>query len=75
MAQPPAASEEFVDIYYQEYRSQGTLVYTGQDLVEEAYTTDGYPGRDSTSYEYITYNEPFSVRTIVFYVPLSYFRK
>ncbi|KAI5191453.1 hypothetical protein NECID01_1447 [Nematocida sp. AWRm77] len=71
----PEGIDGFEDVYYQEYRSQGTLLYTGDSLVSEPYAKDGYSEKDSTTYEYITYNEAFSVRTIVFYIPMTYLRK
>ncbi|KAH9387350.1 uncharacterized protein NEMAJ01_2246 [Nematocida major] len=65
----------FNDVYYQESRLNGTLVYTGKKMKPEPYAKDGYPGKSSTSYEYITYDEPFSARTIIFKVPMSYLRR
>lgn len=67
--------EGFNDVYYQESRLNGGLVYTGKRLKSEPYKKDGYPGKDSISYEYITYNEPFSARTVIFKIPMSYLRK
>lgn len=65
----------FNNVYFQESRSAGSLLYTGNSLIPEAYTKDGYKGKSSSSYEYITYNEAFSARVIVFKVPMSYLRK
>ncbi|KAI5189359.1 hypothetical protein NEMIN01_0422 [Nematocida minor] len=67
--------EGFNDVYYQESRMSGTLKYSGETLESEPYKKDGYPGKSSTSYEYITYNEPFSTRTVIFKIPMSYLRK
>ncbi|KAI5185943.1 hypothetical protein NEHOM01_1166 [Nematocida homosporus] len=72
---PQDELQGFEDVYYQEYRSQGSLVYTGDDVIPDTYATDSYPGKDSTSYEYITYNEAFSTRTIIFKIPFSHFRR
>jgi len=64
--------ERFESIYYQEFRLKGSLVYDGKDLIPQSYSVDGYPGKPSISYEYITYDEPFSTRTVVFYIPRKY---
>lgn len=58
-------------VYFQDFRTQGGLRYTGKDLLPEAYTSAVYPGVSSISYEYITYNEAFSSRDIVFSIPMS----
>lgn len=65
----------FEDVYFQESRLAGSLLYTGDSLSPEPYTKDGYKGRNSSSYEYLTYNEAFSARVIIFKVPMSYLRK
>lgn len=65
----------FNDVYYQESRLAGSLLYTGKTLAPQPYTKDGYTGRSSSSYEYITYNEAFSARVIVFKIPMSYLRR
>ncbi|KAI5181107.1 hypothetical protein NEOKW01_1326 [Nematocida sp. AWRm80] len=67
--------EGFDDVYFQESRLQGTLLYTGETLIPEPYTADGYPRKDSTTYEYITYNEPYSTRTVIFKIPMSHLRR
>ncbi|EHY66293.1 hypothetical protein NEAUS04_1478 [Nematocida ausubeli] len=65
----------FNDVYSQEARLHGTLVYTGKRLKSKPYSSNGYPGKSSISYEYVTYNEPFSARTVIFKIPMSHLRK
>ncbi|OAG30120.1 hypothetical protein NEDG_01703 [Nematocida displodere] len=65
----------FCDVYYQEFRPQGTVLYTGEDILPEPYSDDGYPKKDSTTYQYTTFDEPFSTRTIIFKIPMSYLRR
>ncbi|KAI5165367.1 hypothetical protein NEIG_00974 [Nematocida sp. ERTm5] len=65
----------FNDVYYQDSRLLSSLVYTGKKLKSAPYSEDGYPNKGSISYEYITYNEPFSARTVIFKIPMSYLRK
>lgn len=70
-----AQDNVFEDVYYQEFRPSGSLIYTGDSLVPCPYEKEGYPGKDSTSYEYVTYNEEFSAHTIIFNIPISHLRK
>ncbi|KAI5172611.1 hypothetical protein NEFER03_1667 [Nematocida sp. LUAm3] len=67
--------QEFQDVYTQEYRSQGSLKYTGSQLISSDYEKDSYPAKSSISYEYITHVEAFSTRIVVFSIPMSHFRR
>lgn len=64
----------FRDVYYQQSKRQGTLAYSGTSLKPTTYTEEEIEGRRSVVYEYVTYDEPFSEREIIFYVPMDMLR-
>jgi hypothetical protein len=66
---------ELRDVYYQQTKKQGVLEYDGQTLVPGEYREeDGETGR-GVVYEYLTYDEAFSMREVIFYVPMALLRR
>lgn len=63
------------DVYYQENRRQGTLSYTGTELKPTVYCDEDVEQRKCVVYEYVTYDDPYSERNIVFHMPISLIKK
>jgi hypothetical protein len=61
--------------YVQEYKTQGAVAYDGNALRPVEYVEENMVQRKHVTYEYKTYDSPYSRRDIIFKIPFSMLRR